>query len=281
MEVGMLDLVIDGEKCTRCEQCVRDCPLAVLVMDQGVPYVGEDKEEKCIECQHCLAVCPTGALGIFGLKPEDSLPLAGYLPAPVEMETLIKGRRSIRRFQREPVDSATIEQLLKIATHAPTGVNARKVLFTVVEDQQTMEQVKHATMEGIRKAVQEESLPKGKEFYGGILRAWDKGADILFRKAPHLLIVSADGKAPTPMADGFIAMTTFEMMAATLGLGTLWDGLAKWAMVDLNTELRVQLGIPESHELVYVMLFGKPAVTYHRTVQRDADLKLNRVVWDK
>jgi nitroreductase len=253
----------------------------VLVMDQGVPYVGEDKAEKCIECQHCLAVCPTGALGIFGLKPEDSLPLAGHFPEPARMETLIKGRRSIRRFQREPVDPATIEQLLKISAHAPTGVNSRKVLFTVVEDQQTMEQVKHATMEGVRKMVQDESLPKGKEFYGGILRAWDKGADILFRKAPHLLIVSVDAKAPTPIADGFIAMTTFEMMAATLGLGTLWDGLAKWAMVDMNPELGARLGIPASHEIVYVMLFGKPAVTYHRTVQRDADLKVNRVVWEK
>lgn len=277
----MLDLVIDSEKCTRCEQCVRDCPLMVLAMDQGVPYVGEDKAEKCIECQHCLAVCPTGALGIFGLKPEDSLPLAGHMPEPAQMEILIKGRRSIRRFQREPVDPATIEQLLKIAAHAPTGVNSRKVLFTVVEDQQTMEHVKHATMEGVRKMVQDESLPKGKEFYGGILRAWDKGADILFRKAPHLLIVSVDAKAPTPIADGFIAMTTFEMMAATLGLGTLWDGLAKWAMVDMNSGLGAKLGIPESHEIVYVMLFGKPAVTYHRTVQRDADLKVNRVVWDK
>lgn len=277
----MLDLVIDSEKCTRCEQCVRDCPLNVLVMDQGVPYVGEDKAEKCIECQHCLAVCPTAALGIFGLKPADSLPVDGHFPEPGQMETLIKGRRSIRRFKREPVDPATIEKLLRIATHAPTGVNARKVLFTVVEDQQTMEQVKAATMEGVRKMVEEERLPKGKEFYGGILRAWDKGADILFRKAPHLLIVSVDAKAPTPTADGFIAMTTFEMMAATMGLGTLWDGLAKWAMVNMNPGLGARLGIPESHEIVYVMLFGNPAVNYHRTVQRDADLKVNRVVWDK
>jgi nitroreductase len=136
-------------------------------------------------------------------------------------------------------------------------------------------------MEGVRKMVEEERLPKGKEFYGGILRAWDKGADILFRKAPHLLIVSVDAKAPTPTADGFIAMTTFEMMAATMGLGTLWDGLAKWAMVDMNPGLGARLGIPESHEIVYVMLFGNPAVNYHRTVQRDADLKVNRVVWDK
>lgn len=275
----MLDLVIDEEKCTRCEQCVRDCPLGVLVMGQGVPAVGEDKAEKCIACQHCLAVCPTGALSIFGLQPQNSLPLAGQLPEPAQMETLIKGRRSVRRFKHEPVEPAVIEKLFKIAAHAPTGVNARKVLFTLVEDQQVMEQVKLATMDGIRKAVDEEGLPKGKEFYGGILRAWDKGADILFRKAPHLLMVSAEADAPTPAADVFIAMTTFELMAATLGLGTLWDGLATWAMTDLNPDLVARLGIPASHKPIYVMLFGKPAVTYHRTVQRDADLKLNRVDW--
>lgn len=273
----MLDLVIDEAKCTRCEQCVRDCPLAVLVMGQGVPAVGEDKAEKCIACQHCLAVCPTGALRIFGLDPADSLPLAGHLPDPSALETLIKGRRSIRRFKPEPVDAETIAQLLRIATHAPTGVNARKVMFTVVEDPQAMEQVKLATMDALRKAVQEERLPKGKEFYGGILRAWDKGADILFRKAPHLLLVSAEADAPTPVADGFIALTTFELMAASLGLGTLWDGLATWAMFELDPGLVGRLGVPASHKPVYVMLFGKSAVSYHRTVQRDGDLKVNRV----
>jgi len=63
-------------------------------------------------------------------------------------------------------------------------------------------------------------------------------------------------------------------MASSLGLGAMWDGFAKWALVDIAPKFGARLGIPEAHELVYIMLFGQPAVQYHRTVQRDEDANI-------
>lgn len=275
----MIEFVVNNEKCTRCGECVKDCPVGIIIMEANGPALNVEKADLCLKCQHCLAICPVAAVSVLGKDPADSRPLAGNLPSAEQVETLIRGRRSVRRFSPEPVAGDTISRLLQTAAHAPTGRNNLGVLFTVVEDQATMQQLREATLAGIRQAVVEERLPKGLEFFGGVVKAWDRGVDVIFREAPHLLVVSALKAATTLEADGYIAMTTFDLMASSLGLGTLWDGFAKWALVDVAPEVGARLGIPESHQLVYTMLFGQPAVQYHRTVQRDEEANIQSLVW--
>jgi len=69
------------------------------------------------------------------------------------------------------------------------------------------------------------------------------------------------------MPDCLIALSYFELFAQSLNVGTVWNGLAKWAINDLVPETRQRLGIPDGHQIGYVMSFGKPAVQYSRTVQ--------------
>jgi hypothetical protein len=38
--------------------------------------------------------------------------------------------------------------------------------------------------------------------------------------------------------------------------------------ISLIPGLAARLGIPEDHSIGYAMIFGEPAVEYHRTVQR-------------
>lgn len=64
-----------------------------------------------------------------------------------------------------------------------------------------------------------------------------------------------------------IALTTFELYAQACGIGTLWNGIATWAIEEMLPEMRQRLGIPDDHAFGYAMLFGKPAVRYARTVQ--------------
>ena len=90
---------------------------------------------------------------------------------------------------------------------------------------------------------------------------------MVFRGAPHLLITSAPKDAPCPVQDTHIALTTFQLMAHCRGVGTVWDGMVMMALA-LWPGLAARLEIPADHIVGYAMVFGEPAVEYHRTVQR-------------
>ncbi len=271
-----LQFKIDESLCIQCNACVDDCPYAIIEMGPEYPIITEDRADKCIRCQHCLAVCPTAALSILGRDPEDSLPLKSTLPNQQQMETLIQGRRSMRRYEPEPLASETISRMLDIVAGGPTGVNNRQCLFTVIEDQSFMEQIRQTTMEGLRREVKEKRLTDRVEYYRALLKAWDKGRDVIFRRAPHLLIVSSPATGPSPEADALIALSYFELLASSQGIGTLWNGLAKWAFNIVQPNIWEMLSIPSTHTIGYVMSFGRPDVQYFRTVQR-SKAQINRL----
>lgn len=273
----MLQFNVDKELCIQCAECAKDCPYMIIEMVDDYPVVNPERADQCIECQHCFAVCGPGALSIFGLNPADSTPLKGNLPDPAKMETLMMGRRSVRRYKPEPVDPALIERIIETVRMAPTGVNRRTTVFTLVEDQEAMAELRSRVYEGLRKLTEDDAMPAGFEFFSGISNAYeDKGVDILFRGAPHFLVTSAPKDGPSATADGHIALTYFELLASSHGLGVVWDGLAKWAMTKLVPEAADLLGIPQDHEICYMVAFGMPAVRYHRTVQRPGGT-VNRV----
>ncbi|WP_028577630.1 nitroreductase family protein [Desulfomicrobium escambiense] len=263
----MLDFAIDESRCIQCGECAADCPVRIIDMSQGLPRISLQRQGLCIRCQHCLAVCPTAALSILGVDPDASVEILP--PSPDGLENLIKSRRSVRRYRPEAVERAVLDRLMGAVAYAPTGKNERKVRFTLVDDPEVMARIRVLTMEGIRRAVDEDGLPDGMEFFAKFLTAWDQGRDIIFREAPHMLIASSPREATSGEADPFIALSYFELMAASLGLGTVWCGYARWALQSVVPELGRKLGIPSDHRSMYVVMFGYPAVRYARAVQRE------------
>lgn len=266
----MLQFSINEETCIQCGECVADCPYLIIGMEEGgYPAVLPERADQCIECQHCLAVCPTASLSILGLDPEESTPLKGNLPDPQQLETLMLGRRSTRRFKAESIDRGLLERIMEVVRAAPTGVNNRQIRYTLVDDAAVMDELRTRSYEGLRAAFAAGTVPPGLEFFEGMLAAWDdKGVDILYRGAPHFLVTSSPKQSPSPMADCLIGLSYFELLANAHGVGTVWDGLAKWALTDIAPDVGSMLGIPDDHLIGYMMAFGNPAVRYHRTVQR-------------
>ena len=268
---------VDKSLCVQCGECVRDCVFGLITMEQGYPVLPADKESICIDCQHCLAVCKPGAVSILGLDPADSLPLDGELPDKGQMELLIKGRRSVRYFKPDPLPEETVDELLRIAAHAPTGVNVRGVEFIVVEDRVTMEGIRQETMEALQELASRDAIPDNLSVLKKMLPLMERGKDPIFREAPHLLIASAANHVPCREADVYIALSYFELLASSAGIGTTWCGLGKWALVDLAPHVLHKFGVPKNHDVAYLMLFGMPDVEYYRTVQRDKDIKIRRL----
>jgi nitroreductase len=56
----------------------------------------------------------------------------------------IQLRRSIRKYEKKPIEPATIERLLRAAMQAPSAANQRPWEFIVVEKQETLEKLANA-----------------------------------------------------------------------------------------------------------------------------------------
>ncbi|MBN2843811.1 MAG: nitroreductase family protein [Sedimentisphaerales bacterium] len=274
----MLNFKVDEKLCVKCGLCVEDCPMKIIDMPEGsCPSVSTAKELSCLACQHCLAICPTGALSIMNRDPKDSIVLTkASLPSPEQMATLIKGRRSVRKFKQENVSRELIDEMLAVVANCPTGINRQDLVFTVVDCKEYMDEFRAKIMDDLVQAAQLGAIPERYDYLKKMIFYWKKsGVDVIFRSAPHFLVVSASSYAACPEEDVNLALAYFELLAASNGLGTTWCGNLKMAL-EVLPKYKKRLNL-SSTTYYYPMIFGIPAVKYRRTVQRDDAAVVNKI----
>lgn len=163
---------VDREKCIACKQCIKDCPVRVISLQEGKAYINN---EGCIKCGHCIAVCPVEAVStddydMSEVKPYDKETFT------VESETLlnfIKFRRSVRRFKDMPVEKEKIQQIIEAGRFTQTSTNAQDVSYTVVTDK--LPQLKELTYESLNQKGQYilANLTPETEYLKRYATAWD------------------------------------------------------------------------------------------------------------
>ena len=59
---------VDKEKCIACKQCINDCPVSDITLEENKANI---KNKSCIKCGHCIAICPTKAVSTNHYNMED------------------------------------------------------------------------------------------------------------------------------------------------------------------------------------------------------------------
>lgn len=264
--MSQINFKIDKDKCIHCGLCEKDCVAQIIHLDADkIPSITNEDQEKCIKCQHCLAVCPVGAISIFDKKPENSTPCNNF-PNDEQVLNLIESRRSVRQYKHENLPKETLDKLKNMLKYTPTGCNNHSLHISIIDDIDVMDRFRNRTNNTIKKLFLSKKINAIVKKFASYKSAFLNGDDVIFRNAPHMIVVSAPISAPCVNEDPIIALSYFELYAQSLGVGTLWCGFAQICL-KLFPELCEFLEIPDGYKPGYVMLFGPSDVKYTRTTQ--------------
>lgn len=253
---------IDEEKCIHCGLCIKDCSAKALEFNENkIPVINE---KRCFKCQHCLAICPTGALSVCDKFPENSDAI--WQQNPDSVLNLIKSRRSFRHYKQENLDNERMQKLKDMLKYVPTGVNFHKLHFSFIDNKDVMDDFRGYVNGKILQALTKKPVKAIANKFNRYTKAIIDGEDIIFRGAPHLVVVSNPVDAPCYNIDPTIALSYFELYAQSMNVGTCWCGLGAYCLM-IMPELCEYLDIPHGYKASYMMLFGEPDIKFARTVQ--------------
>lgn len=253
-------ITINKNKCIQCGLCINDCVSKCLGTDDN-DFPKMKAPDRCLECQHCMTICPQGALSFNGKSPSKSEKVSTK-----DILSLIKSRRSIRQYTNEELTEDEWKTIKDMLPYVPTGCNSHKLHFSIVEKKSVMETLKEKVNNKFIKLLNNKILSPLVKHFEVYKESFEKGEDIIFRDAPHMIVVSSPISAPCAPQDPIIALSYIELYAQSLGYGTCWCGYAELC-IKLFPELCEILEIPKGYTPVYAMLIGKPAVTYQRVPQ--------------
>lgn len=265
-----MNFVVDNNKCVGCGKCVKDCVSFAITMKEGLPCKANFADKLCINCGHCQAICPNQAISLNSSSiDKPSISTETFDPSfSDKLELLLQSRRSCRQFKHENLPKETISRLLDVINYSPTGVNSRALQISVIDDVVVFDKIRNNVNTLLLEKIKNKTLPKEFNELRLMKPALEKGADIIFRNAPHMITIAVRKDAPCADIDGIIALSQFEMLAQALGVGTLWCGFAFNAFEHFASEYAHIFNFSEDYKIVYCMLFGKPEVSYPRIPER-------------
>lgn len=252
-------VLVDKEKCIGCGRCCSDCPSKVIVLKDKKASISSTD---CLRCGHCVAICPVNAFAIEEYDMSEVEEYGNEQPHLQKEDLLhsLKSRRSIRKYQKKPVEHEKLEKIIEAGRYTPTGRNTQDVSYIVVEKDIPL--------------LEEEAMKFYKRLFkiGGFVSKFVKlPVDInrlykkdgfLFQGAPALILVISPS-----VSNASLAAMSMELMAEAQGLGTLYAGLFTRS-AGKNKKIRKLLGLKKKEKIVQCLAVGYPAVKYQRTAPK-------------
>jgi nitroreductase/NAD-dependent dihydropyrimidine dehydrogenase PreA subunit len=260
---------VDYEKCNQDSLCSLVCPAKIIEMQDQGPVAIDGAEEACIRCGHCVAICPEAALQLDFLAPESCLPIDDKLQLSVDhVEHFLRSRRSIRAYRQKPVPKAVLEQVLAIASSAPTGSNRQPVKWMVVHEKDKVQAVAGHVIDWMRSV--QANQPELAEMFNmaRLIGAWENGIDRICRDAPHLLFTYTTKEVRNGSTDCHTAIAYLELALPSFNLGSCWAGYVNFAASNWPP-LADFLGFSVGFMCQGAVMVGYPKFDYKRIPKRN------------
>ena len=197
-----------------------------------------------------------------GLRPPISPAMNNFL-------SLLRSRRSIRRYRPEPVPQTLVQQILEASTWAPSAHNRQPWRFAVLRGQQPKERLATAMGRRLRADLEADGVPDS-VIEKDVHRSYQRitGAPIVI-----VICLSMEDMDTYPdqrrlrnewiMATQSTAMAGQNLLLAahSLGLGACW----MCAPLFVPELVRENLGLPAEWEPQGLVTLGYPAETKIKT----------------
>lgn len=254
--------------------------------DDGMHFTS-DADELCIMCGHCIAACPKDVVAIDGLTQEMFPKLMDSQASPGQLQELLDGRRSVRRFLDRPVEREKIERILDAVSTAPTGGGGQPPPVTVVNGREKLEPMVGPMMAFFRKfhkgmgspifkplfrlmlgRHQYAAMKKFMPIMSRMIEYYDAtGEDCMMWGAPAILIFHTPPDDIGAKYDPIISCTYAMLAAHAEGLGTTMIGMVP-PYLNKDAAAKERLGIPRENEAVLSLIVGYPKVRSSRGIRR-------------
>ncbi len=180
---------------------------------------------------------------------------------------LVKRRRSIRRFKKDPVPEEYVEKVLEATRFAPSGANSQPWEFVVLTDKEIKDKIVGMVKEHHQCSRRAEITREEDLRHPSVNRPAD---DPGFKDAPVFIILCGDPRTreayplmaalsngdsifASSLASAFLYM---HLAATTLGLGSQWVSATSHPFVQCL--LKELLAIPQRFEIYDMMALGYP-----------------------
>jgi nitroreductase len=184
----------------------------------------------------------------------------------MELMEAIRGRRAVRDFKPDRIESARIEAVIAAGAQAPSAMNLQPWLFAVIQGVDVLRGFSDRAKAHLLATLEADSpLAAYRDHLA------DPGFDI-FYGAPAAIVVCARTEAAQAIEDCCLAAQNLMLAAWGAGLGTCWIGFAR-PYLSLPATM-AELRLPATSVPVAPIVLGVPRSLPVATPRRTAE-----VIW--
>lgn len=176
-----------------------------------------------------------------------------------EIISMIKKRRSIRKYKSEQISSEELNCILEAGTYAPSGGNSQTSHLIVIQRKDVLSELKSLAEQEFRGMEIHEGMYKS---IVASIKASQKGGYDFFYNAPTLIVLANKKGYPNAIADCSCILENMMLAAASLNIGSCWINQLHW--LDENSEIRTflqRLGLGEDETICGGLALGYPEVS--------------------